>query len=586
MYESRLPSRAKAYLQASLRSSGLGRMAGPWKFGLEHATEIPTGTFRGPSSPRRAARHPRPGSPEYASDPRKVIVNSHTRHIKVSDGRLGTHPRASDRAVSIDRDKHYFEALFENASDAILVLSETARFIDANPAACQLIGLTRDELIGRSVSETIETGTDFDSAWRKFSRDGKYRGQRWLVRPDGARRLIEIIARADILPGHHLALWRDVTDRYFLESELVQRERDEALARLSGGIAHRLTNLLSVIAGHTELMTREITPNPDFERHTERILTSTKQAAALTAGLSALGRQQVLSPALLDLSTFVQGCGGTLRSIVPENVDLVLPETKKSAPIRVDRTQMALVIFTLASTAGELMPHGGRLTVSVRNGTVSPPLARSGFQIPAGQYVILELRAEAGEQRPLFSPQWRGVGPALPAVTATVKESNGFLWIGGDGRESATFSIYFAPVVGPTLTGPESSLERLRGSETILLVEDDPGMRETTREYLEYLGYRVLQAGNGEEALKAAQSAGWIDVLIADLRMPKMGGEELAKKMSLAMPGIKVMFVSGNIDRAFIHRLPGQRGIAVLSKPFEMRALAAALRDLLDGKTR
>lgn len=517
-------------------------------------------------------------------------MGSYSRRPDVTDSRLAAHLVATARAVNVDRDVRYFEALFETASDAIVVLTDTACVVDANPAACQLIGFSRSELLGRSLTETIETGTDFDSAWSKFRREGKYRGQRWLIRPDGTRRLIEIVATADFLPGHHLALWRDVTDRYFLEGELVQKERDEALARLAGGLAHHLTNLLSVIGGHTELMIREIPPNPDFERHTERILTSTKHAAALTAELSALARQQVLSPALLDLNAFVHSCSATLRSIVPENVDLVLPETKLSAPVRVDRTQMAQIVFTLASTASEFVLHGGRLVISVKKATLSQALARPGFQIPAGEYVVLELCAQTGEQsaRPvpqaLFWSQGEGVGPALPAVTGTVKENNGFLWVEGDAKQGVTLSVYFPPLVGPALAGAESSCEHLHGSETILFVEDDPALREAACEYLECLGYRVLRAGNGEQALEAARSRDCIHVLVADLRMPKMGGRELAEKMSLAVPGIKVMFVSGNIDREFIHRLPGEAAPTVLSKPFEMRELASTLRALLDRK--
>ena len=522
-------------------------------------------------------------------------MSIHRGNADAGHGQTTVRARATDAVAGIDRNERYFQALFENGLDAFVVLSETARFMDANPAACQLIGFARHELIGRSVAETIETGSDFESAWSKFKREGKYRGQRWMVRPDGTRRLIEIRATANVLPARHLAIWRDVTDRYFLESQLLQKERDEALARLAGGIAHDLTNLLNVIGGHTELMTRQIATIPDANEHVERILVATQQAAALTAQLSALARQQVLCPAVLDLSAFVHSCGGALRSLVPENVELILPEMKNCAPIRVDRTQMAQVIFTFASTAGELLPKGGHLRVEIRNATLKQPLAKPGFHIPAGNYVVLEFRTRAKSDHcdklslplgPFSSPNHR-VHAALPGVTATVKQNHGFVWVDANSAEGASLSVYFPTMIGHALAEPEPEQGGGRGgSETILLAEDDPALREATREYLKCIGYRVLPAGNGEEALQAAQSAGRIDAVIADLRMPKMGGKELAEKMVLTVPEIKVMFVSGNIDRELIQRPPGEEGPALLSKPFEMRVLASTLRDLLDGKPR
>ncbi len=256
-------------------------------------------------------------------------------------------PILADRSTEDCRDERYFRVLFENAPDAVLVLDDLARIMDANPAACRLIGLETGELIGRSVTEMIETGMDFDSAWHKFRREGEYRGQRWLVRPDFGRRLIEIHARAGVFPGQHVAVWRDVTDRHFLDGQLLQRERGEAIARLAGGIAHDLTNLLNVIGGHTELIVRQTAAGSEFQKHGQRILKATQEAAALTAQLSAFARQQVIAPAVLDLTAVVHSCDGVLRSLVPENVQLSLPDKKASANIRADRTLVAQIVFTL-----------------------------------------------------------------------------------------------------------------------------------------------------------------------------------------------------------------------------------------------
>lgn len=185
----------------------------------------------------------------------------------------------STEVGGINRDPFCFEALFEHALDAFVVLNPVGQFIDANQTACQLCGLSKSELIGRNVAETIETTKDFESAWSKFLREKTYRGQRWLVRPDGERRLIEIRATTDVLPGCHFAIWRDITDRYFLEDDLAQREQDQTIARLAGSIAHDFTNLLHVIGGHTELLARQIPTNSKSQGHIDRILASTKQGA-------------------------------------------------------------------------------------------------------------------------------------------------------------------------------------------------------------------------------------------------------------------------------------------------------------------
>jgi two-component system, cell cycle sensor histidine kinase and response regulator CckA len=496
--------------------------------------------------------------------------------------------------AEVTRNQRYFQALFENASDAFVVLGAHGQFLDANPAACELIGLTRDELIGRSVTENIETSTDFSAAWGKFLREQTYRGQRWLVRPDGTRRLIEIRATAHVLPGHHLAIWRDVTSRYFLESELVQRERNEALIRLAGGIAHDLTNLLHVIGGNAELIARRPTPNSELQGHIDRILASTKQAGELTAQLSALGRQQVISPSVLDLSAFVQTYHGILRRLLREDVDLVLLQNGVSAPIRIDRTQMVQILITLVSAAGERMPNSGRITIGVRNVNLPSSLAKPGVRVPAGSYVVLEVETgPIDASRPHDSKPSRFLSPVpgreraatLPAVSATLKQNDAVLWVDNESTPETNFCVYFPQMASSPLTTPgEQSGASLGGSETILLVEDDPGIREAAREYLKCLGYRVLRAGNGEDALRVAQSEARVDALIADLRMPKMGGEELAERLSTALPALKVMFISGDVDRGLVNSEARPREAALLAEPFAMRALASTLRDLLDGR--
>jgi two-component system cell cycle sensor histidine kinase/response regulator CckA len=497
----------------------------------------------------------------------------------------------SSKTDSIHRGEHYFQRLFDNASDSFIVLGESGQFIDVNPAACQLIGFSRNELIGRSVSETIETTADFEMAWEKFVREGKYCWQCWLVRADGCRRLIEITATARVFPGHHFAIWRDLTGQYFLENELVKRERDESVTRLAAGIAHDFTNLLHVIGGHAELMTQHIAPNPELQENIDRILSSTRRASALIAQLSALGRQQILSPTVIDLNGLVKSCHETLEALVPGNVKLAFRPVEQPAPVDVDRTQAAQIIYTLASACSDSLANGGQIIITVKNVKLKESLERPGVRVPSGDYVVLEMQTSAGKQGypstlSILPPEERlGSGSVLPAISATVRQNNGFLWVAGDSAEGMIFSVYFHRMEGyPLATPRQEASVKLGGNETILLVDDDPTLREAAREYLKSLGYHVLPAGNGEEALTTVASLARLDAVIADLRMPKMGGEELAEKLSARMPGIKVIFMSGNIDRNLLHSEGEPAGTALLFKPFQLRTLVSMLRDLLDGK--
>jgi two-component system, cell cycle sensor histidine kinase and response regulator CckA len=503
---------------------------------------------------------------------------------------------AAAKSAGLCRSETYFEALFENARDAFIVLGAEGQFVDANPAACQLIGLPLEEVIRRNVADTIETTTDFDAAWAKFLRERTYRGQRWLVRPDGERRLIEIRATADVVPGLHFAVWRDITDRYFLDSDLIHRERDQAMGRLAGGIAHEFTNLLNVIAGHTELLAHQISFDQEHQRHIDRILATTKQAAALTAQLAALGRQQVLSPAVLDLAALVQSSREILQKLLPENINLVLSSDEQPALVCADRTQILQVLFALTSNASEL-PADSTVAIDVKTVNLQKDLKQPGMCVPAGDYVVvtveIALRSDASLGKPLSStpsshrsmsvPIPRTI--ATPPVGRTVKQNNGFFFRQDNSPESTVFSIYFPRANRHARSMPEAPRgAALGGKETVLLVEDDPALREAMREYLKSLGYRVLRAGDGAAALEIARSGEPIDALVTDLRMPKMDGHELANELTAEKTALKVMFVSGNFDREFIDAQNEKGRSAMLSKPFEMRALAGILRDLLDGK--
>jgi two-component system cell cycle sensor histidine kinase/response regulator CckA len=525
--------------------------------------------------------------------PSNIVMTTKTIHRGADS--LALDPQSQEIAVASPENNgdRSFATLFENALDAIVVLDDAARFVAANPAACQLIGLSKDRLTGRNLADTMETNVNHVAIWNSFRREGKYCGQRWLVRGDGTRRLVEVSATTNILPGRHLVIWRDVTDRYLLEKRLAQAEKSEALARIAGGVAHDFTNLLNVIGGHTELLVHEIGRNFAVHRHTDSILAATKQAAVLTAQLSGLGRRHILSLEPLDLSALVSSFRETLRGSVGQSIDLEIELAAEPVRVRADRMQMGQVLLTLVSSANELIPEGGRLTVSVSNVSLATGYSGSCFRVPAGEYGVLtvsphgiasdeQLPARALE--PFLPVEKRGSGVALPAVYGTVRQSNGFLAVDRASDGDTIFRVYLPCIASGAIIRGRSTVEpkALTGSETILLVEDEPILRETTREYLGCLGYRVLRASNGAEALKIARSGESIDLLVTDIMMPKMSGKELASVTLSERPSIKVLFISGAVDSVLVRQQMLKSGTTIVAKPFELSVLARAIRDLLD----
>jgi PAS domain S-box-containing protein len=483
--------------------------------------------------------------------------------------------------------------LFDRFPDPLLLLDEGGCVLEANRAACELTGLSIEDLLGRSIGGVIEISGDFQAFWNRFRQMDNYRAQAWMLRGDGTRRLVEITGSPNVVPQQHLVAARDVTNHHFLDDQLIQRERNEALAKLSGGIAHDMTNLFNVIGGYIELIVRQIAPGPELQLHIDRLLAAAQQGAALTSQLSALGHQQILSPAVLDLTLVVHSCSRALRSVVPGNVEIILPRAGDLAPVRVDRTQMAQVIFTLASTAGELLPHGGFLKIEVNRQSLERPLEWAGASIPPGEYVVLRFEAQPGklEDSTQRSPSGSGpdqrkdTGSVFPPVVHALKQNDGHLWLERGAAGTVVYSVYFPSMAGQPIGVPEQApAGDLGGNETILLVEDDPGLRETMCDYLKGLGYRILRAGNGEDALRKVQPGERLDLVITDLNLPRMGGEELARRIAALQPGVKILFVSGNMDPGILSRFSGAEIPIVLCKPFQLRGLASTLRNLLDHK--
>jgi signal transduction histidine kinase/CheY-like chemotaxis protein len=382
-----------------------------------------------------------------------------------------------------------------------------------------------------------------------------------------------------------------------LENQLRHAQKMDAVGRLAGGIAHDFNNLLMVIRGRSELLARRVGADSPLRRHVDLVRETAERAAVLTQQLLTFSRKQVIQPKLVSLNEVVAGVAAMLRRLIGEHIELVVTPDPNLGRTRADQGQLEQAIMNLAVNARDAMPAGGRLALATANAELREDFARTHPGARAGSYVMLSVQdtgvgMDAETKAHLFEPFFttkepgKGTGLGLATVYGVVKQHAGYVTV--DTREGAgtTFALYLprsheeetpAPPPGPAATA------FARGSETVLLVEDEQSVRELVREMLEARGYTVLEARHGAQALVVAEAhAGPIHALVTDVVMPQMGGPELVTRLRPLRPGLRVLYISGYPADPGFERDPGQDA-RLLAKPFTADALASWLRDLLDG---
>jgi signal transduction histidine kinase/CheY-like chemotaxis protein len=400
--------------------------------------------------------------------------------------------------------------------------------------------------------------------------------------------------------GVSIAL-RDTTARHDNEEDLRRREEQvrqsqkmEAIGRLAGGVAHDFNNLLTVIRGHGELVLRRLEQDHPLRRNLQEIGLAAERASALTHQLLAFSRKQVLQPRTLDLGEVLDRMEQLLQRLIGEDVELVTRRRPSLGSVRADPAQMEQVIVNLAVNARDAMPQGGVLTIELANAELDETYTRGHPPVVPGPHVVLSVTdtghgMDPETQSRIFEPFFttkepgKGTGLGLATVYGIVKQSEGFIWVYSEPGRGSTFKIYLPRVDQPAEPlSPRAGAAAVHGSETVLLVEDEPSLRSLLRELLESFGYSVLEAGQGGDALRvAAEHPGTIDLLLSDMVMPQMTGNELAQRLAQVRPSTKVLFMSGYAAGvAPQHQIPN--GAAYIEKPFTADALAGAIREVLD----
>jgi signal transduction histidine kinase/CheY-like chemotaxis protein len=392
-----------------------------------------------------------------------------------------------------------------------------------------------------------------------------------------------------------IAFVSDITQRKHLEDQLLHAQKMEAVGRLAGGVAHDFNNLLTIISGYDRMLLDGLSLQDPLRDYAEEVAKAAERAGALTGQLLAFSRRQVMRPRVIDANELLRGADRMLRRLIGEDIDLTLSLAAGAGNIKADPGQVEQIVFNLAINARDAMPDGGKLTIETAVSHLDENYSRTHLGVQPGDYVLIAVSdtghgMDAETKRHIFEPffttkeQGKGTGLGLATVYGTVKQSGGDIWVYSEPGRGTTFKIYFprvaeAPSSGDRVPSPVSR----QGVETILLVEDEKGVRELVAEMLKRLGYRILKAADPLEALELSrQYEGTIHMLLTDVIMPQMSGRQLADQLLPVRPGMKVLYLSGYTENAVVHHGVLEADVEFLAKPFSHHTLAEKVRDVLD----
>ncbi|HEU0109111.1 MAG TPA: ATP-binding protein, partial [Vicinamibacteria bacterium] len=504
--------------------------------------------------------------------------------------------------AALQRSEERYRQFFEEDLAGAYITRPDGTIVECNPAFVRMFGFnTAKEAIGTNAASLYATAELRASFLEGLRRDGKIESlDVELRRADGTPiSVIENVVgtfdeRGQLaeIKGYIL----DNTERKKVEDQLRQAQRIDAIGRLAGGVAHDFNNLLGVITGYNELLRRHLPPGDASSKYAFEINKAAERAAALTRQLLAFSRKQILQPQVLDLNTVVRDMEKLLHRLIGEDIEFATRTEPTLRTVKADPGQIEQVIMNLAVNARDAMPQGGKLTMETGNVILDAEYVRHHTGAREGQHVMLAVSdtghgMDAETQARIFEPffttkeKGKGTGLGLATVYGIVKQSGGSIWVYSEPGHGATFKVYLPAVDQPVQAQGSEVVESAapRGSETVLVVEDEETLREIVREALQASGYNVLEARHGAEALRICEShATPIHLVITDIVMPGFGGRDLGERIRSSRPEIRMLYMSGYTDDTVVRHGVLTAEVAFLQKPFTLDALGRKVRAVLD----
>jgi two-component system, cell cycle sensor histidine kinase and response regulator CckA len=541
-----------------------------------------------------ASTHPRDVNSDIADA--SVILAVTGLGVGLVAGRLrASHARLRSQEAELRASEALYRGLVDLAADAIVLSTAATGIVEANRRASELSGYTRDELVSTSL-EALFAREELERV--PFRHDLADQGQivvleRLLLRKDRTTVPVEMSSRR-MPDGSYQTILRDVSERQkaeaeraVLEARLRQSQKMEAVGRLAGGVAHDFNNLLTAITGSLALALRDVATDSRAHRWLRETDKAAWRAATLTHQLLAFSRQQVIAPRVVDLRAVVQGAGSMLARMIGEDVTLRIRVSDEPCMVEIDQGQIEQVLLNLAANARDAMPDGGTLAIEVHRGksrlTASP--RRIVLSVTdTGLGMSEDVQARIFE--PFFTTKaaGSGTGLGLAMVYGAVEQNGGSIEVASAPGRGSTFRIRLPEARNAKATQRQPEPELPLGSETVLLVEDEAAVRDVTREQLESLGYRVIACADAAEALAAsARHREPLHLLLTDVVMPGMNGRELAARLRLTRPGLRVLFASGYGEDVIARHGVLEPGVLLLQKPYALPRLAGLVRTALAG---
>ena len=508
----------------------------------------------------------------------------------------------ADAALKISETHH--RSVFEGAVHGIYRGTLEGRFLEVNPAIVAMLGYSSaEEVLKLSVSQDVfaepEEGLRLLNKWQltgdiEEEVQWKRRDQRLITVRLSGRVLRTENQRAAGLE----VIAEDVTERRALEEQLRQAQKIEAVGQLAGGMAHEFNNYLGIVLGYSELLLEEAGTTEGLRRNVAEIEAATQRAASLTRQLLALSRRQMLEPKVLDVNAVVWETHKLLRRLIPGNIDLVPVLEPNLQPVKVDPAQIQQILINLVVNARDAMPQGGKVVIETANVELDEEYAGCHIEVQPGRYIMLTVsdngsgideQTKARIFEPFFTTkqEGKGTGLGLSTVYSIVRQSGGHITVESALREGTRFRIFLPPTAATELKlvdeTPPMQTEILAGTETVLVVEDEPALRRLISVSLEKRGYTVLTAEDGAEAIRILENnPGEIDLVVSDIMMPKLNGLDLMKKAILLRPKMRFLFISGYAEDTIGQTAHLPQDAGYLEKPFLPIELARKVRALLN----